>query len=322
MVGVIINIYLYINKPTNKDIQNNNNSQVNLEDSSQKDVKSLHRPIALMINNIPEALPQSGIYYADYVYELLVEGGYSRLMAIYTKDIDISKIGPIRSARHYFLDIVMEYDAIYGHFGGSNRAFKDISTLKIAGLNGIALDGKMYWRDKSRKAPHNAYTSLQKVLEYSEKYGYNKTVSNNHFNYDDSEKQLNGNSALKVYIPYSYSHNVSYEYDSMTKLYKRFMKGKLHVDELINSQLTAKNIIIQYAKNSEFMSDENKQEIYLTSSGSGYYITDGKYISITWKKPSRSEKTIFYDSLGNQLNLNKGQTWIQVVPLDSRVSIQ
>lgn len=327
IVGIIVNIFLYLNnkdKPSiieNKIQQNEEKpfNKLNYYYNLRGDL--LSRPIAFMINNIPDALPQSGIYGADYIYELLVEGGYTRIMAIYTKNIDVNKIGPIRSARHYFYDISMEYDAIYAHFGGSNRAYEDIKTLGIPNLNGMYLDGQMYWRDKNRKAPHNAYTSIEKTLEYAKKYKYNKLVFSNNFKFNTDDKFITGKSAQKVNIPYSKAHSISYEYDNEIKLYKRSMNGKPHMDALIDTQLTAKNIIIQFAKNNS-VDDEDRQEIYLVGEGKGYYITNGKCMDITWEKTLRSVKTVFRNSAGEEIVLNNGQTWIQVIPINSVVTIE
>ena len=313
LVGIFLNAYLYYDKSITKIEPKKNNNIIS-------NTNCLLRPIAFMINNISEALPQSGIYGADYVYEMLVEGGITRLMTIYTKNIP-ERIGPIRSARHNFLDISMEYDAVYAHFGGSPKAFSDIKALGIPNLNGIALDGKMYWRDESRKAPHNAYTNIEKTLEYMKKFGYDRVVLVNHFNFAQNEVILNGKSAQKVHIPYSFSYFVDYEYNENSKDYKRFMKGKPQIDEAKKLQMSAKNIIIEFAKNTS-MDDENRQEIYLVGSGKGYFITNGKYIDITWQKSKRNEKTVYYNEKGEEITLNVGQTWIQIIPIEAKVEIK
>lgn len=322
VLGIIFNSYVYLSKPKTKnpsvDIIID---PINITENQLNNRPLLNRPIAYMINNLPEALPQSGIYGADYIYEMLVEGGLTRLMAVYTKG-EISKIGPIRSARHNFLDLAMEYDAVFSHFGGSPKAFEDIKSLGINNLNGIALDGKMYWRDKTRNAPHNAYTSIQKTFEYLKLYKYDKPVVNNHFKFNQEDVKISNNKAINITIPYSYSHSVKYNYDEKNKIYKRFMNNKSHIDQLNGAQLTAKNIIIEFARNTT-MDDENRQNIFLIGSGTGYFITNGKFISITWKKSTRQDRTIFYDGTGKEIALNKGgQTWIQIVPINSKVGIQ
>lgn len=320
LVGLVINTVIYIEGINNYGFKENNT--VNDVKDSDGDITKelLERPIAVMINNVPESLPQSGIYGADYVYEMLVEGGLTRLMAVYTKGF-IDKIGPVRSSRHNFLDLSLEYDAIYCYFGGSPKAFSDIELLKIPGLNGIVLDGHMYWRDKKRPAPHNAYTDTKKAIQYAKKYGYYKPVEIKHFTFNGNGADIVGGTALNVNIKYSYSHLVSFDYDINKKYYKRSMNQKPHMDEAINTQLNAKNIIIQFAKNSAY-DDENRQEIYLVGSGKGYFITNGKYIEITWNKPTRQDRTVFYDKNNNIITLNNGQTWIEIVPIDAKIEIK
>lgn len=312
--GSILNIFLIYNKTRVAD------SPKAEPQAASNSNQNIIRPIAYVINNIPEAMPQSGLYGADYVYEVLAEGGITRLIAIYIKSIP-ERIGPIRSARHNFLDISMEYDAVFAHFGGSPRAFSDITALGIPNLNGIQLDGKMYFRDNKRKAPHNAYTNTSKTLEYIKKLSYDKQVIDRHFLFNKEDINLGNNNALSVHIPYSYSHYIDYIYDNSTKLYNRNYRGKPNIDEAIGKNLTAKNIIIQFAKNTK-IDDENRQEIYLIGSGKGYYVTNGSYINITWVKQKRDQKTIFYNENNQEIKLNQGQTWIQVVPIESKIVIK
>ena len=339
VISILINLGLHMNRVVKKanignDTQNNENLNGNTkkndtnEKNDEKDKltdyynikrEKIDRPIMYSIGNTPQALPHYGIYGAEYVYEVVAEGGITRLLAIFTRG-DIEKIGPIRSARHNFFDISLEYNAIIAHFGGSPKAFSDISTLGLPSLNGIALDGTMYYRDKNRRAPDNAYTSIDKTLEYANKYKYNKEVVDNHFKYYETDTSILGSSANSVEIDYSYAQIVKYEYDEKLKVFNRFMKGKPHIDEQINKQLTAKNIIIQFASHHS-IDDENRQDITLVGSGKGYYITNGKYIDITWQKSSRTSITKYYDVDNNETSLNKGQTWIQVVPLTSKVNI-
>ena len=126
--------------------------------------KGTDRPIALMIDIHKGALPQGGLYDAYMVYEIIVEGGESRLMALF-KGKDLEKIGPVRSSRHYFLDYALENDAIYVHFGWSPQAEYDISNLKVNNINGISESPKSFRRVKDKSAPHNVETSIAKKKE-------------------------------------------------------------------------------------------------------------------------------------------------------------
>ena len=132
------------------------------------------RPIAVMIDNVGDARPQAGLNDAYIVYEIIVEGNLTRLMALY-KDVELDKIGPIRSSRHYFLDYALENDAIYVHFGWSPKAQSDISSLKVNNINGMAESSKSFWRVRDKRAPHNAVTSTEKILEIAKRKGYKTT---------------------------------------------------------------------------------------------------------------------------------------------------
>ena len=133
-----------------------------VEENKVKIYSGKDRPIAVMIDNHNLAWPQAGLNDAYMVYEIVVEGGETRLMALF-KGKDIEKIGPVRSSRHYFLDYAMENDAIYVHFGWSPQAQSDISKYKINNINGISEDGTTFWRVKDKSAPHNAVTSTKKI---------------------------------------------------------------------------------------------------------------------------------------------------------------
>ena len=129
------------------------------------------RPIAVMIDNHSGAWPQANLNKAYLVYEIIVEGGETRLMAVF-KGQDLEKIGPIRSSRHYFLDYALENDAIYVHHGWSPQAQNDISALNVNNINGIQESSNNFWRVKDKKSPHNMFTSTTSILKIAERKGY------------------------------------------------------------------------------------------------------------------------------------------------------
>lgn len=132
------------------------------------------RPIAVMIDNHKDAWPQAGLNRAYCIYEIIVEGGETRMMALF-KGIDVEKIGPVRSSRHYFLDYAMENDAIYAHYGWSPQAESDISTYHVNNINGISESSKDFWRIKQKSAPHNVLTSIANIKKIAEKKKYSLT---------------------------------------------------------------------------------------------------------------------------------------------------
>ena len=184
IAGILLALKIY---GENRQIQTGNFLQNIADNTSQekpepeeiklpKTFAGTTRPIAVMIDNHIDAMPQAGLEQADLIYELLVEGGETRLMIV-LKDKDLSKVGPIRSSRHDFLDYALENDAIYVHYGWSPKAKSDISTLKVNNINGIFESTSNFWRDKGKYAPHNAVTKTDNIWKIAKRKKYSTTTS-------------------------------------------------------------------------------------------------------------------------------------------------
>lgn len=322
-------------KPKNKEkSKEKNNIEEKLEEV--KEVKKLSiidedsnsRPYAVMINNISTVWGyQCGLNDAYIVYEIIVEGGYTRLMALF-KDKNLDRIGSVRSSRHYFLDYALENDAIYVHFGWSPQAMSDMNTLGVNNINFMSYDG--YTRDYSLglATEHTAFTSTDKINSGIEYYGYRNTSEDYKLlNYSVDEIDLStmdGNiPANNIYIDYSSSRNTSFVYDEENKVYKRYQNGQEHIDYNTKEQYTAKNIIT-YQVNNYTISGDNKgrQTIDNIGSGDGYYITNGYAVPITWEKTSRSSKTVYKYLSGKEILVNDGNTYIQIQPKSREITIQ
>ena len=280
------------------------------------------RPIAFMIDNNINAMPQAGLQQADLIYEMIVEGGETRLMIV-MKDKDVSKVGPLRSSRHNFLDYALENDAIYVHYGWSPQARSDISELGVNNINGIYESASSFWRDSSRYSPHNAVTSTANVLKIAQRKEYKTTTKKDTvLNYVVDEVNLeNGKVADSVTIPYSENNTVKYTYDSENKVYTRYSRGKKQTDWNTNKTVTTKNIIISFAKNTSIDS-YGRQNIDNVKTLDGYYITNGKAIPIKCEKKSRSSQTIYKDLEGKEIDVNDGKTFIQICPINANVKIK
>ena len=285
--------------------------------------KGTNRPIAVMIDNHKAAMPQANLSKAYMVYEIIVEGGETRLMALY-KGQDLEKVGPVRSSRHYFLDYALENDAIYVHFGFSPQAKNDIAKLGVNNINGIYESSKSFWRVKDKSAPHNAVTSTEKILEMAKRDNYRVTSDKESvLNYVGDAVELESNIiANTVTIPYSDSNTVRYEYDKEAKNYIRYSRNTKQVDWDTKETVTTKNIIITFCKNTRLNDGENKdrQTIDNIQTLKGYYITNGKAIEITCEKTSRSGQTIYKTLEGKEIEVNDGNTFVQICPIDSEVT--
>lgn len=330
LAGTLLAIKVLGNKQ-NKETYSNNVISLGTDTGKQQEIKTIktytgnHRPIAVMIDNHRGAWPQAGLNKAYLVYEIIVEGGETRLMAVF-KGVDLDKIGPIRSARHYFIDYAMENDAIYVHYGWSPQAESDIKKYKINNLNGITQSATDFWRVKDKKAPHNAVTSTENILEMSEKKGYRiQSSAKSLLNYQVDEVIIeDGKEASRVVIPYSKTNTVTYLYDEVNKRYIRYSKNVKQTDWITGEDITTKNIIVTFAQNYTLNDGENKDRQGLKNIGDkkGYYITNGKAIEIVCSKSARTSKTVYKDLQGNEIEVNDGNTYIQICPIDAEVIIE
>lgn len=307
-------------------VANENNVLTAAVDKKEVQIfKGNDRPIAVMIDNHQDAWPQAGLQNAYMVYEIIVEGGETRLMALF-KGADVEKIGPVRSARHYFIDYAMENDAIYVHFGQSPQAQSDIKKYSIDDINGIAEDGSTFWRVKDKYAPHNAVTSTENLLKSAKNKGYRTTSDETSvLNYVTDEVNLeNGEAATEITIPHSQLQDVEYYYDEENKVYERYARDKEQVDWDTENPITVKNIIITFCDNYTLTDTENKGRQGLKNIGTfdGYYITNGKAIPIKCTKEARDEKTVYKDLNGNVINVNDGNTFVHICPTNAKVSIE
>ena len=290
------------------------------------DEDSKTRPIAVMINNNHVAWPHAGLNDAYLAYEILAEGGITRIMALF-KDKDTEKIGSVRSARPYYLDYALENDAIYVHYGWSDKAKSDISSLGVDNINGLTASS-VFWRDSSlnKATEHTVFTSMEKINEYSKENGYDRDTDKDlllNYSVDeiDLSKREDAIKADTVFMKYSYYTTTSYEYDSEKKVYKRYMSDTPHVDAVTGDQYTFKNIIITPIETHTYDS-YGRLELDNIGSGEGYFITLGYAIPITWSKDSRSSQTVYKNMDGEEIKVNDGSTFIQITPPSEDIKIE
>ena len=324
--GGIVSYKIWQDKNQTETISGEENQETVVEEEKTVQIFSGNdRPIAVMIDNHSDAWPQSGLNQAYMVYEIIVEGGETRLMALF-KGADLDKIGPVRSARHYFIDYAMENDAIYVHFGQSPQAKSDIKKYSINDIDGIAEDGTTFLRVKDKYVPHNAVTSIKKLLESAKTKKYRTTSTEESvLNYVTEQVNLeDGQIADTVIIPHSDLQTVKYEYDKENKVYVRYARGKEQIDWDTKKCITTKNIIITFCNNYTLADTENKGRQGLKNIGTfdGYYITNGKAIKIQCIKNSREGKTVYQDMNGNEIEVNDGNTFINICPTDAKVKIE
>lgn len=298
------------------------------------DEKSNSRPYGVVINNYPSAVKvQTGLNEAYMIYEIPIEGGMTRSLAFYKDKTDV-KIGTVRSARHNYIDYILENDAIFVHFGWSHEAESQIIKMGIENIDGNYMDPKPFWRENPEglATEHTVYTNISEIIKYNNSTKKYRTTTEKEIllNYTseniDLSKKENSKVAKTISIPYSYSYNVEFKYNNETKKYDRYVNGKNHKDYFTGKQFDSKNIIVvlidwgvlnKYAD----AAGNNYLDLQNIGNGNGFYITNGYAIPITWVKESRESQTKYlYD--GKEIEISDGNTYIMFQNINDNITIE
>lgn len=276
---------------------------------------------ATMVDNHEEAWPLSGIDQAFLIVEVPVEAGIPRMLAFFSEEQNVSEIGPVRSARPYFLDWAAEFDALYAHVGGSNQALDLIASGGVFDLNQYWW-GEYFWRAMDRYAPHNVYTSIERMNAFytlREEARVAPTRLYDLWTFKDPEPT---NLESSLYIDFwAPVYVVDWIYDGKTGRYEREQFSEPHVVES-GAQIMADNVAVVIT-DIEIIDNVGRREIRTTGEGNGYVLRDGRVIEAMWKKPSKSERLKFYDRVTvEEIVMNAGITWIEVVGSEEDIRIE
>lgn len=276
-------------------------------------------PLAVSVENHPDARPQSGLSKASIVYEAITEGGITRYTAIFGPN-DAKEIGPIRSARLYFMDYIKEYDAFFAHAGGNEDALAKMDSYKIKDLNH---SGNYFYRDSKGRnvaSEHTLYSSTERLYNYAKSKGFDiETSTFSPFKFKTDGPADPAGKGVTVDFS-SASYKVSWTYDFATNSYTRFLGGVQDSDKIDNSPIKAKNIIVQVVTRKFEPTGSYGSSNYVFNnigSGKATIYQDGKEIQGTWKKTSLDSRTKYYDVSGNELEFNPGVTWYEIIPPES-----
>ncbi len=270
---------------------------------------------AVMIDNFETARPQSGLSKASLVYEAPAEGGITRYLAFFSPDEAPTEIGPIRSARTYFLKWAKELGAIYVHVGGSPEALELAKNLGTNDLNEF-YKSNFFWRSDTRTAPHNVLTSGEKLISYQQLKSEN-VLSFSAWKFKDIATSTTEISS-KVNIKYSTGYDVYWQYDGKTGDYFRYLDKIAHQDAN-GTAIAAKNIIIHLTSFS-VTDDKLRLEMSTALSGQALLCQDGSCVLGNWKKNSTSSRAKYYYKDGEEFVFNAGTTWIEVIDDLQKVS--
>ena len=290
------------------------------------------KPVAIMVGNSKAAMPQLGVSKADILVEMMAEGGSTRIMAIWQDPSQMGRIGSVRSARPYFIDMAQWLDAYYLHFGGSVPAFKAIGERKdLVAMDAIrgGYEGSLFIRDPERKKKyaleHTAVTSGERIeetlakLENKQKRDLDQTA----FNFNMQHSALLKADANKITLDYFTINKPYFIYDKEQDIYTRFQYGVEHTDGEYNVPVTVKNVIVLEMPSAPVPGDPLKIiEVQTTGSGTGKYFADGSYVDIKWSKAAYNKPLELFTSDDRPLQVKPGQTFLAVIKNGGKITIE
>ncbi|QLG42566.1 DUF3048 domain-containing protein [Paenibacillus sp. E222] len=270
------------------------------------------RPLAVMINNAPAARPQSGLSAADIMIEVLAEGGITRFIAIFQSEGGAETVGPVRSIRPYLIELGESYDGVLVHAGGSPDAYSILQKQQKQHMDEISNSGPYFWRSSDRKAPHNLYTSADKLREGADTKGYSYDFKSPVYTYNEEGATSGGELAKQFDIHYLLeSYRVTYDYDEVSGRYMRLVNGKADQDLDNGNPIGGSNIIVAGADH-KVLDNVGRLSVNLEQGGEAMLFQKGKMIRGQWvKKPG---DIIRFVQNGTEVALVPGKTFISIVP--------
>jgi len=273
-------------------------------------------PICVMIENaaFSGVRPQSGLSSASLVYEMIVEGGITRLMAVYGGE-PADPVGPVRSARDTYLEFASELDCMYVHAGGSYTALLAIQEMELKDLEGLC-EAKYFWRDPSKSSPHNFFTKTENLND-AVIYGHGWTTAPNYESWkfkNATKRSIVTVSEINIYFGGAY--DVQYKYNATNNNYERYNGGVDHTDNNTGNILTTNNIVVQKVPLGEYIEGKGRINFDVTGEGEAAIFNEGQAIEGKWVKLDRLSRTKYYDKAGKEIEFIPGNTWIEIVPED------
>jgi hypothetical protein len=272
------------------------------------------RPMAVVVENHPDSRPQSGVSQAEVVYEMVAEGGITRYLALYQPDAD--SIGPVRSARDYFAELADSWSAVFAHVGGSPEVISGLRRGAYPRLSDLDefYKADYFERVKKRPAPHNTYTSTEKLLAYAHSVSKGNDASIAAFQFTESlsiPAQAATNITLNFSLP---SFKVTFAYDTATNTYLRTVAGAADKDAATQTQVAPRTVIVQLTDIVPVPGDDKfRVDIRTTGTGKAYIFQNGGVTEAAWKRQA-GRLTEYYDVHTNPITMQPGQIWVALVP--------
>ncbi|MEO5885724.1 MAG: DUF3048 domain-containing protein [Candidatus Limnocylindrales bacterium] len=285
-----------------------------------------HRtPLAVMLDDSRAARPQSGFNGASIVYQATADGYETRYMLVFGEG-DAKTVGPVRSARFYLAQWASEMRAAIAHYGGDRRTRRHIkyNPQMFTDVDGLGRGNKAFHRIKTRKAPHNAYGSTAKIRRMALKLGASELMSRRiHLRPFIDPVSIEARAASqRIRVPYR-TNVITYAYDRNSNRYRRSVDGRAQVDPADGQRVTTTNIVVLFQKfriDRKIEPGHSRPDIKTLGSGKALVFREGRVVKATWKKTGDTAPTVILDADGKELPLVRGHTFIQVVPLGTRVT--
>ncbi|HEV7951846.1 MAG TPA: DUF3048 domain-containing protein [Candidatus Saccharimonadales bacterium] len=265
---------------------------------------------AIMIENSPDARPQSGLKQSGVVYEAVAEGGITRFLTIHQQDKP-QLIGPVRSLRMYYVDWLAPFNASVAHVGGSANALAEIRNGTYRDIDQFFNPGT-YWRASDRYAPHNVYTSFEKLDALNQAKGYKESSFTGFSRIDGKASDAPNATSIAMTIS-GPTYNSSYTWDAVSNTYLRSQAGVPHLDRE-DGQIAPSAVIALRVNMVKVMEDGYRESITTTGSGEAVIFQNGTAQTVTWNKADRASQLHFTDAAGKDVPLARGQTWISAIP--------
>lgn len=290
---------------------------------SDKDI-SKQRPVAVMINNIEYAQPLMSVSKADIIYECLVEGGITRLLAVYKNPESVGTIGSIRSARPPFIELARGFQAVYVHCGTSTQANEILKTGVLNSFD-LGIYSSWAWRDQERldkgyAVEHTLVTDGKTIAENAADNGVDMTVSYTYpQKFGDNSQVNSGSTAEKITVPFSSYKTTSFEYDEKENVYVVSQFGEEMYDSTYDVHETVENVLVLNVNS--YLIDDEHVNLDIVGTGEGYYINGGKSIKIKWSKADSDSPLRYTTEDGDELIMKAGRQYVCCIPLSNQAEI-
>ncbi len=295
------------------------------------EVTAHQRPVAVMLNNIKVALPQQGNSQADILYEVLAEGGITRMLGVYQSMEGVGEVGSVRSARPYYLELALGLDAVYLHAGGSEAAYENIKKWNVTALDCVrttAYSG-IFWRDAQRRKnngfEHSVLTSGEAILEHFPDYSFRKDHEEGYslpYTFVEDGTPAGGSDANVIRVPFSNYKTGVFTYNAETKKYLVEEYGKPFVDGNTGEQLAMTNVVV-IRTSCKAIDDYGRMRVDLSGyNGDGWFACGGKLVPIRWSKAERTDPILYTLEDGTPLTFGQGNSYINIIPLSNEITVE